>query len=81
MKEYMTINQRRAEFVYEAARLAAIAASAPIIPAPYAERAVLQVTVELKTAPGETWDTTYLTGCTYVYNGRRRSCGKKENPK
>lgn len=30
--------ERRAEFVYEAARLAAIAADAPIVPAPWAER-------------------------------------------
>ena len=32
------LNQRRARFVYEAARLAAIAAEAPIVPAPYDER-------------------------------------------
>jgi len=30
-----TINQRRARFVYEAARLAAEAAAAPIVPEPY----------------------------------------------
>ena len=30
--------ERRARFVYDAARLAAIVASAPIIPAPYSER-------------------------------------------
>lgn len=34
----MTLNERRAEFVYEAARLAAIAAAAPIIPEPWADR-------------------------------------------
>ena len=33
-----TLNIRRAEFVYEAARMAAKAAGAPIIPAPYDER-------------------------------------------
>ena len=33
-----TLHYRRAEFVYEAARLAAIAARAPIVPAPFAER-------------------------------------------
>ena len=32
------INERRAEFVYEAARIAAIAAQAPIIPAPWVAR-------------------------------------------
>jgi hypothetical protein len=34
----MTINKRRAEFVYEGARIAAIAAKAPIIPEPWSER-------------------------------------------
>ena len=34
----MNITERRAEFVYDAARLAAIAADAPIIPEPWAER-------------------------------------------
>ena len=33
-----TITERRASFVYDAARLAAIAAGAPIIPAPWSER-------------------------------------------
>ena len=33
-----TIVERQAEFVYNAARLAAIAANAPIIPVPWAER-------------------------------------------
>jgi len=33
-----SLNERRAEFVYEAARLAALAAIAPVIPAPYSER-------------------------------------------
>jgi len=32
------LNERRAEFVYEAARIAALAAKAPIIPAPWSER-------------------------------------------
>ena len=32
------LNERRSEFVYEAARLAAIAAGAPVIPAPWRER-------------------------------------------
>lgn len=34
----MSLLERRAEFVYDAARLAAIAARAPIIPVPWAER-------------------------------------------
>ena len=34
----MTVNERRTEFVYEAARLAAMAANAPIIPAPWQGR-------------------------------------------
>ena len=34
----MTLTERRAEFVYNAARLAAIAAHAPVVPVPYAER-------------------------------------------
>ena len=33
-----TLTERRAEFVYEAARLAAIAAQAPVVPVPWAER-------------------------------------------
>ena len=33
-----SLTERRAEFVYEGARLAAIAANAPIVPAPWAER-------------------------------------------
>lgn len=33
-----TLTERRAEFVYEAARIAAVAARAPIIPEPWAER-------------------------------------------
>ncbi|HEU4437673.1 MAG TPA: RyR domain-containing protein [Methylomirabilota bacterium] len=33
-----TLTERRAEFVYNAARLAAIAACAPIVPVPWAER-------------------------------------------
>ena len=32
------LTERRAEFVYDAARLAAIAADAPIVPVPWAER-------------------------------------------
>lgn len=32
------LTERRAEFVYDAARLAAIAANAPIVPVPWAER-------------------------------------------
>ena len=32
------LNERRAEFVYEAARCQAIAAECPIVPAPFAER-------------------------------------------
>jgi len=32
------LNERRAVFVYEAARLAAIAAQAPIVPVPWEER-------------------------------------------
>ena len=34
----MTLTERRAQFVYDAARLAAIAAHAPVIPVPYIER-------------------------------------------
>ena len=34
----MTLNERRAEFVYNAARLAAVAAQAPIIPVVWEER-------------------------------------------
>ena len=34
----MTLNELRSEFVYNAARLAAIAANAPVIPVHYAER-------------------------------------------
>lgn len=34
----MNITERRAEFVYDGARLAAMAAQAPIIPVPWAER-------------------------------------------
>ena len=34
----MTLTERRAEFVYDAARLAALAANAPIIPVSWAER-------------------------------------------
>ena len=34
----MALTERRAEFVYDGARLAAIAAKAPIIPVPWAER-------------------------------------------
>ena len=34
----MTLTERRAEFVYDAARLAAIAANAPVIPVPWKER-------------------------------------------
>ncbi len=34
----MNLNERRAEFVYEGARLAAIAAQAPVIPEPWPER-------------------------------------------
>ncbi len=33
-----TLTERRAEFVYEGARIAAIAACAPIVPAPWTER-------------------------------------------
>ena len=34
----MTLNERRAEFVYEGARIAAAAAKAPIVPVPWKER-------------------------------------------
>ncbi len=34
----MTLNERRARFVYEGARLAAISAKAPIVPDPWEER-------------------------------------------
>lgn len=33
-----TLNERRAEFIYEAARIAAIATNAPVIPEPWSER-------------------------------------------
>jgi hypothetical protein len=38
MSDQLTLTERRAAFVYDAARLAAIAANAPIIPVPWAER-------------------------------------------
>ena len=38
MKEEKNLTERRAEFVYNAARLAAMAANAPIVPALWAER-------------------------------------------
>lgn len=34
----MTLTERRSEFVYDGARLAAIAAGAPIVPVPWSER-------------------------------------------
>jgi len=34
----MTLTERRAEFVYDGARLAAIAAKAPVVPVPWKER-------------------------------------------
>ena len=34
----MTLTERRAEFVYDGARLAAVAAQAPIVPVPWVER-------------------------------------------
>jgi len=34
----MSLTERRAEFVYEGARIAAIAAKAPVIPVPWTER-------------------------------------------
>ncbi len=34
----MTLTERRAKFVYDAARLAAIAAAAPVIPVPWTDR-------------------------------------------
>ncbi len=37
-KSFPTLTERRAEFVYDGARLAAIAAKAPIIPIPWIER-------------------------------------------
>ena len=33
-----SLTERRAEFIYEAARIAAVAARAPIVPEPYIER-------------------------------------------
>ncbi len=36
----MTLTERRAEFVYEGARIAAMAARAPIVPVPWKEREV-----------------------------------------
>lgn len=38
MIDYVVVVGRRAEFVYDAARLAAIAAQAPVIPVPWPER-------------------------------------------
>ena len=38
MENGKTLTERRAEFVYDAARLAAQAAEAPVIPLPWAER-------------------------------------------
>lgn len=37
-----TLTERRAEFVYEGARIAAMAAQAPIIPEPWSEREELR---------------------------------------
>ena len=34
----MTLNERRAEFIYNGARLAAIASNAPIVPIEWSER-------------------------------------------
>jgi hypothetical protein len=38
MKNFIELNERRAEFVYNAARLAAIGANAPIIPVEWKDR-------------------------------------------
>ena len=38
MSNNLSLNKRRAEFVYEGARIAAIAAQALIVPAPWADR-------------------------------------------
>jgi hypothetical protein len=38
IEENLSLNERRAEFVYNAARLAAIGAGAPIVPVPWSER-------------------------------------------
>ena len=39
----MSLNERRAEFVYDSARLAAISALAPIVPEPWSHREELYV--------------------------------------
>lgn len=37
-RDSLSLTERRAEFVYNAARLAALAANAPIVPVPWAQR-------------------------------------------
>ena len=41
----MLVNERRAKFVYDAARLAAEAAQAPIVPVPWYEGSLITVLV------------------------------------
>ena len=69
------LNERRAEFVYDGARLAAIAAKAPIVPVQWAERETpfktqfldvieRQCGEQRSTSPGElhgSWMQSYLT--------------------
>lgn len=78
---YWDLTFRRAEFVYDAARLVAIAAGAPIVPAPWAERkepfrVQFLAVVARQCGPGrfsspeelhESWEQEYLAmGWTYL---------------
>ena len=56
-----TLNYRRAKFVYEGARIAAIAAKAPIIPEPYDDReepfrSQFEAVIERQTGPSRSAD-------------------------
>ena len=56
-----TLNYRRAKFVYEGARIAAIAAKAPIVPEPYDDReepfrSQFEAVIERQTGPNRSAD-------------------------
>jgi hypothetical protein len=88
----MTLTERRAEFVYDAARLAAIGAEAPIVPVPWIERepdfcnqflAVIerQCGAQRSSSPEElhgSWMQSYLN-MGWVY-GEQYDRGKKVHP-
>ena len=83
MSQEVTLTERRAEFVYNGARIAAIAAKAPIVPVPWAEReedfrvqflAVIerQCGPQRSTSPEElhgSWMQAYL-GMGWVFGGK-----------